>query len=208
MGRSRLSLVAMSEHILVVARPVLLPDSLHGFHVGGVDSYAERIRRSGEFRPRDVVEDDPTLKQIIPYLIIRHRERIFLFQRTARGGEPRLHGRFSIGVGGHIAREDTAAAAVGDLLLAGLRRELEEELVVAGAWKARPVGVLNDDQTRVGSVHFGVVYVVEVDRPEVRVREEDRLTGRLATVADVSAAREGMETWSQLILDAVDPFTL
>lgn len=200
---------ATAERILVVPRPLLfISGELHGFHPGDAEAYAERVRRHGEFRPRAAVEEDPSLKQIIPYLIIRHGERIFLFQRSARGGEPRLHGRFSIGVGGHIAREDTDGDAVGDLLLAGLRRELEEELVVAGAWKARPVGVLNDDQTPVGSVHFGVVYVVEVDRPEIRVREEDRLTGHLATAADVAAAREGMETWSQLILDAADPFAL
>jgi len=195
------------ERILVVPRSRLfVAEPLHGFHPAGVDAYADRIRRHGEFHSRADVEEDPSFKQIIPYLIIRHAGKIFLFQRSGRGGEPRLHRRFSIGVGGHIARGDTDGA--GDLLLAGLRRELEEELVVPGPWAARPVGVLNDDQTPVGSVHFGMVYVVETERPEIQVREADRLSGRLTTAAEVSAAREGMETWSQLILDAADPFTL
>lgn len=199
--------LAAPESILVVPRPHLLPDTpLHGFHPGQIEGYVDRIQRHGMFRPRAAVEEDPSLKQIIPYLIIRHGGRAFLFQRLARGGEPRLHGRFSIGVGGHVTRDDTDGAD--DFLAAGLRRELEEELVVAGPWTARAVGVLNDDQTSVGSVHFGVVYVVETERPEIRVREEDRLSGRLATSVDVTAAREGMETWSQLILDAADPFTL
>ncbi len=199
--------IPADERILVVPRSLLLTTTpLHGFHPGGVDAYADRIRRHGEFLPRALVEDDPSLKQIIPYLIIRHGGQIFLFQRSARGGEPRLQGRYSIGVGGHVAREDTGGAD--DFLLAGLRRELEEELIVAGPWWARHVGVLNDDQTPVGSVHFGVVYVVETERPAIRVREEDRLSGRLATAAEVRAAHEWMETWSQLILDAADPFTL
>lgn len=199
--------LAAPESILVVPRPHLLPDALlHGFHPGRIEAYADRIHRHGVFRPRAAVEEDSSLKQIIPYVIIRHGGRIFLFQRLARGGEPRLHGRFSIGVGGHITHDDTDGAE--DLLAAGLRRELEEELVVAGPWTARAVGVLNDDQTSVGSVHFGVVYVVETEGPVIRVREEDRLSGHLATPADVQAAREDMETWSQLILNAADPFTL
>lgn len=196
-----------TEQILVVPRPLLLPpQGLQGFHPGGVDAYAGRILRHGEFRPRAAVEEDPTLKQIIPYLIIRHGERIFLFQRSGRGGEPRLHGRFSIGVGGHIVREDSDGAD--DLLRAGLSRELTEELIIAGSWTARPVGVLNDDETPVGRVHFGVVYVVETERPEVRVREDDRLSGRLAGAEEILAARSGMEGWSRLILDAADPFAL
>ncbi|HEV8339055.1 MAG TPA: hypothetical protein VGR25_05280 [bacterium] len=197
---------AIAEPILVVRRPLLLiSEALHGFHSGDAEAYVDRIRRHGEFRPRASVEEDPSLKQIIPYLILRYGERIFLFQRSARGAEPRLHGRFSIGVGGHVTQEDFDDD---DLLMAGLRRELDEELIVAGGWTARPVGVLNDDQTPVGSVHFGVVYVVDTEGPEIRVREEDRLTGRLASAPEVRAAQDSMETWSQLILDAADPFTL
>jgi predicted NUDIX family phosphoesterase len=195
-----------AERILVVPRLLLLTSGpVHGFHPGDAEGYVDRIRRHGEFRPRASVEEDPALKQIIPYLILRHGERIFLFQRSSLGSEPRLHGRFSIGVGGHVTAEDIDR---GDLLMAGLRRELDEELIVAGEWTARPVGVLNDDKTPVGSVHFGVVYVVEIERPEIRVREEDRLTGRLAGAPEVRAVQGSMETWSQLILDAADPFTL
>ena len=197
----------MNEDVLVVPRALLLPpEGLPGFSPGGLDAYAERIRRHGEFRRRGDVEEDPSLKQIIPYLIIRHGERIFLFQRLRQSGEERLRGLYSIGVGGHITRGDAVSAT--GLLDAGLARELREELIVSGQWKAHAVGVLNDDDNPVGRVHFGVVYVVETDRPEVRVREEDRLSGHLGTAAEVQAARDRMETWSQLILDAADPFAL
>lgn len=195
------------ELILVVPRGRLLPpERLDGFFAGGVDAYVERIRRHGEFRRRGDVEEDPSLKQIIPYLIIRHGERIFLFQRSARGGEQRLRGLYSIGVGGHISREDTNGAQ--DVLAAGLERELHEELVIANGWRASPVGVLNEEDTPVSRVHFGVVYVVETDDPAVRVREEDRLSGRLATATEVREVRPRMESWSQRILDAADPFAL
>src|SRR3972149_11892576 len=131
--------MGLDELILVVPRARLLPPGgLDGFFAGGVDAYVERIRRHGEFRRGGDVEEDTSLKQIIPYLIIRHRDRIFLFQRSTRGGERRLHGLYSIGVGGHIAREDTNGAQ--DLLAAALERELHEELVIADGWRGRPGG--------------------------------------------------------------------
>lgn len=194
------------EEILVVPREQLMREPVHGFAKVGPADYLTRIGRHAAFRPRDHVEDDPSLKQIIPYLIVRFEDRLFLFQRSAAGGEARLHGLFSIGVGGHINRSDVAGAR--DLVAAGLRRELEEELVIGGAWRARLVGVLNDDSNAVGRVHFGLVHVVEVDSPDVAVRESEALSGRLAALEDVLAVRDRMETWSRLILDAADPSTL
>src|SRR3989304_1111901 len=100
--------MGLDELILVVPRGRLLPPGgLDGFSVSGVDAYVERIRRHGDFRRRGDVEEDSSLKQIIPYLIIRYRERIFLFQRSTRGGEERLHGLYSIGVGGPNAPRGT-----------------------------------------------------------------------------------------------------
>ncbi len=195
------------EQILVVPRAQLLPpEGLNGFLPGDTARYLERVRRFGEFRRRGDVEEDASLKQVIPYLIIRHLDRVFLFQRTHGGGERRLRGRFSIGVGGHIVREDADGA--NDLLRAGLERELQEELVIAPVWRTRSVGVLNEEDTPVSRVHFGLVYMVETEDPRVRVREADRLTGSLATAADLAAVRDRMESWSQRILDAADPFAL
>ncbi len=196
----------MGEEILVVSRERLMHEPVHGFTQTGVADYLARVHRHAAFKPRERVEEDPSLKQIIPYLIVRCRERLFLFQRSTAGGETRLRGLFSIGVGGHINRADVAGAR--DLVAAGLQRELEEELVIAGLWRTRLVGVLNDDSNAVGRVHFGLVHVVDVDSPDVAVRESDALTGRMASLEDVLAVRDRMETWSRLILDAADPTTL
>ncbi len=196
-----------SEHVLVVPRAKLLQDGpIQGFAAGRFGAILEAIATHSSFRPRSEVEGDPSQKQIIPYLIVRHRGQLFLFQRSSAGGEARLHGMFSIGVGGHISRRDVEGAA--DFIAAGLRRELAEELTIDGPWSARFVGVLNDDLNPVGQVHFGLVHVVEVERPTVGVRESEALTGRLADPDEVRALRDRMETWSQLILDAADPMAL
>ncbi|OLD55939.1 MAG: hypothetical protein AUI83_06750, partial [Armatimonadetes bacterium 13_1_40CM_3_65_7] len=161
------------EEILVVPRRMLIQKPFRGFTRAGIEDYLHRVREYGVFTPRASVEEDPSFKQIIPYLIVRHRGRLFLVQRSTEGGETRLHGKYSIGVGGHINRGDVEGAQ--DVIAAGLKRELEEELLIRGTWRARPVGVLNDDGNPVGQVHFGLVHVVEVDSPDISVKESDTL---------------------------------
>ncbi len=65
----------------------------------------------GSYRPRHEVEEDPSFKQLIPYVVFQHRDangRLSVFQYT-RGsglGEGRLHSKRSVGVGGHISIDD------------------------------------------------------------------------------------------------------
>lgn len=191
----------MDEQILVVPREHLFwRGAFRGLEAEGLEEYLARIRCRGLFRRRGDVENDPSLKQIIPYLVVHSGGRYMLLRRTRVGGEQRLHDLYSIGVGGHIAREDVDGAD--DVITAGLRRELEEELTIDGTWSARPVGVLNDDANVVGQVHFGLVHVVEVPSGQVAIRETERLSGRLAPPLEIRAVYAQMETWSQLVVDA------
>ena len=106
-----------------------------------------------------------------------------------------------MGLGGHINPEDVADA---DPVDAGMRRELTEEVEVPPGWRARPVGVINDDIEPVGRVHFGLVYIADLPTPEVQVRERSKLAGAFATPQEVRAAYDRLETWSQFIVDAID----
>ncbi len=197
----------MGEEVLIVPCTALFHGGrVRGFTTDSVSAFLDAIARYGVFRLRDQVENDSSVKQIIPYMIVRHQAQLFLFQRSSVGGEARLYGKFSIGVGGHINRKDVEGAA--DVIAAGLQRELAEELTIDGPWDARLVGVLNDESNTVGQVHFGLVHVVEVARPSVAVRESQSLSGRLVDPHEVLALRDRMETWSQLILDAADPMAL
>jgi len=83
-------------------------------------------------------------------------------------------------------------------------RELQEEVTVAGPLAGlRPLGILKDDSNAVGQVHVGLVFEAEVNGGAVRVRETDRMTGRFVTLPEARAHRDGMESWSQLLLDAL-----
>ncbi len=193
----------MPEDVLVVPRERLFPaGAFHGFSSEGVERYLAAISAHAFFIPRAGVEDDPGLKQIIPYVVLRHRDRVFLVKRTRGGSEERLREKFSIGIGGHINPEDVGDAA--DPVEAGMRRELEEEVHVPAGWRVRPVGSLNNDQEAVGSVHFGLVYVADLPSAEVQVRETGKLLGAFATLEDIHNVYPKLETWSQFIVDAIE----
>jgi Predicted phosphoesterase (MutT family) len=118
-------------------------------------------------------------------------------QRTSAGGDARLHGLYSIGVGGHLNPGDGG-------LLGGLRREWAEELIADFIPGFRLVALINDDTTPVGSVHLGAVYVADVEGRPVAIRETDKLTGGFATAGEVAEVAERLETWSQLAFEFLE----
>ena len=160
----------------------------------------EVVRDYGRYVPRPAAEVDPDFKQLIPYVVVRQTGRLFLTERSSAGGDARLHGKASIGVGGHLNPVDRGE----DPLLGGLEREWSEELIADFEPEFRLVGFLNDDSNPVGSVHLGVVFTVEADGHAVAVREHEKLTGRFATPDEVLDAWERLETWSQLTFAALN----
>ncbi len=148
----------------------------------------------GEHRVRAEVEDDPSFQQLIPYVVVRDGEAVFLMRRLRAGGDTRLHDRWSIGVGGHVGESDGGLAG-------GLAREWAEELVADWTPDFRLLGLLNDDSDPVGAVHLGVVYSVQADGRPVAVRETHKLEGHFAAIEEVDALGDRLETWSRLVLD-------
>lgn len=158
------------------------------------------MRRSGRYVDRPLAEDDPSLKQLIPYVVVRDGERTFLMQRTDAGGDARLHRKASIGVGGHLNPVDHGE----DPLMAGLRREWAEELDADWDPDFELLGLLNDETNPVGAVHLGVVFTVDADGRAVDVREHDKLVGSFAGADELAAVWDRLETWSRLVAEALD----
>lgn len=188
----------MTERVLVVPRTAVLDAAgWHGLRTDGLEDFEALVGRLGRFEPRAAMEVDPTHKQVIPYLVLRDGERYFLMRRTRAGADPRLHDRYSIGIGGHLDPGD------GDLL-SGLRREWREEIQADFEPEFRLVALLNDDTTDVGSVHLGAVYLADAAGRPVTVRETDKLEGGFAWPADVAAVIDGLESWSRLVFEALE----
>ncbi len=185
------------ELVLVVPRESLVAgDGWLGVRPGDLTDALDVVAREGFFVRRGDAEEDPSRKQVIPYLVLRDGDRWFLMRRTRAGGDARLHDRWSIGVGGHLNPGDGDVAG-------GLHREWHEELVAGFEPDYEPVGLLNDDTTPVGAVHVGLVYVADAVGRPVEIRETDKLEGRFATTAEVAAVRDELETWSRLVFDAL-----
>jgi predicted NUDIX family phosphoesterase len=163
--------------------------------------------KNTSYRPRGEMEENPDFKQLIPYVIFRHRdaagrEELFQYTRGTGQGERRLHSKRSVGVGGHISVDDrTSADAVP--YAEGMRRELDEEIIIDTPFTQRCVGLINDDQTPVGQVHLGVVHLVDVERPAVKPRESEILDAGFRAVAELLADLDRFETWSQFCLRAL-----
>ncbi len=186
------------ELVLVVPRDrVIRGRGWRGVSADGLEAVLATIATEGRFEPRAAMERDPAHKQVIPYLVLRDAGRYFLMRRTRAGGDERLHERYSIGVGGHLNPGD------GDIRT-GLLREWHEELEAAFVPDFRLVGLLNDDETEVGRVHLGIVFVAEAGGRPARVRETDKLSGGFASPDQVAALRDRLETWSALVFDFLE----
>lgn len=159
------------------------------------------IRAEHEFIPRPDAENDPGYKQIIPYVVLRRGDEIFMTRRLKKGGEARLHGLMSIGVGGHINPVDDVDRE--NVLLRGLERELDEEVEIEHRGGLHPVGFINDDTNGVGSAHLGLCYTLPVEG-EVRVRETEKLEGGWTTAAELLGNWDMLETWTQIALNGVE----
>ena len=197
--------MGLDERVLIVpARELDALGRFQGFSPEA-DRYLDHLLAPGfpTFRPRFEVEDDPSWKQIIPYVVFRAGDQVFTYARGKSGTEVRLRQLRSIGVGGHVAEEDADGRATRDAYEAALHRELAEEVTLGSPGRLATVGLINDDSNPVGQVHLGVVHLYDLDEPLVESREDALADPTFMTIADLIATRDQFETWSQIVIDAV-----
>ena len=193
------------EEILVFPTSVLRDlGYFNGFN-GDVGRYIDPITDAAKFVFRQPAEEDPSLKQIIPYVMIHHKDQYFRYKRTRRGEEERLHTKYSIGVGGHINPLDKfdLFAATKPIIEMAMEREVAEEVIIDTTYTTTCVGLLNDDSNDVGKVHFGIVYELDVDEAEVEIRERGSFTqGSFVNADDLRSDFGLFETWSQILIES------
>lgn len=153
---------------------------------------------------RDLAENDPSFKQIIPYVVFLRGREVFHYARSKGGGEKRLHGLRSLGVGGHVEETDGPIENAYD---AGLSRELSEELygnLPHGIAATAPVALLynGDGSGGVNDVHLGVVHVVQLGPSPAPFPaiSPDLADPHFNHVVDAKRRVAEFEPWSQLVL--------
>lgn len=195
----------MNERVLAVPRPSIEAFLQQGFFEAGNADLLSVLAELSVFLDRKLAEEDPSHKQIIPYILIAHRGRYLLYQRTKKQGEARLHNKFSLGFGGHINDIDGNEETDTNLILAAMVRELNEELFIPSVRQLSVVGFINDDSNPVGQVHLGVAFVVEAANDRFVVNEPDKIEAKWCDAQAIEEAFPALESWSQLLWRHIKP---
>ncbi len=198
----------MKDEMILVVRRALFEElgAFQGLHFD-IGRYLPALLDRGNnfFTARPAAEADPTLKQIIPYVILVHKGKVLHYVRGKKAGEQRLVSKGSIGIGGHMNDHDEDLFALDlDAYTAGVQREVGEELRLGSAYTNHPVALLNDDSNEVGRVHLGVVHVFHLETADVQKGEAMITELQFLDRAQLAARRETMETWSQICFDHLD----
>jgi len=202
------------EQVLVITRTLL--NELGSFQ--GINTEVEKYLptmlnpKNNFFMDRGEAEADPSHKQLIPYCIFRVKgndsqpTRYLHYTRGKSGGESRLHASGSVGIGGHINPIDQREDNLGmDTYLAGVEREIEEELILSGGHTNRIIALLNDESNSVGEVHLGVVHIIDLENDHIQANEDAIANLSLLTLEELKGDYyERLETWSQLCVDTLE----
>ena len=152
---------------------------------------------------RSDAEQDKRYKQLIPYVLIIAEDKVLRYRRGRGGQETRLHGLYSVGVGGHISEEDHGLFSSRQGYRDGMLRELREEVAIDQV-RETAVAVINDDSTEVGYVHFGVVHIVRVENESVAGRRSGIVSPEFVRITEAQKDLAGYESWSRFCLEQID----
>tara|TARA_R110000851_G_scaffold39729_7_gene100736 strand:+ start:11515 stop:12147 length:633 start_codon:yes stop_codon:yes gene_type:complete len=196
-----------TESILTALRTevIHLASNIHGITPYG---HSELEAAIDKVLPRWLVrheaENEPSFKQLIPYCVIRKRDKFLTYARAKGSGEERLLGNRSVGFGGHVDEDEEVEDTTNSGLIGyAAARELEEEIGLQDkdVLKAFAAGVINNDKDEVGKVHLGILIQFEVaDSWEPTQLEAGVADLKWQTIDELFETSESYEVWSQMII--------
>ena len=197
------------QEIMVVDRATLFAEIyFQGFSPANNLDYQQVILDNYFYDKRGIVEIKPEFKQPIAYCIILNNKtgKVFAYQRSVKDGayeEKRLRGKWSWGIGGHIDKIDVEN---GNPIEASMLREIDEEIAISSFDSPKVLGYINDDETEVGQVHFGVLYLIETENI-VKPKDAEIAFGEFKTLEELQDICDdedvSVESWSKIALPAL-----
>lgn len=152
---------------------------------------------------RFIAEEDPSFRQHVVYMTILDKRARKIYTTYRKGGDTRLLGQYSIGIGGHMEPGDKSWTQA-------LNRELEEELMAPALQISPdelPHGFICSSLSPVDRVHIGIVYIMQADsrRCPLAIRESNKLSGQWMDLSRLKALSDAgaLESWSQMVLEEI-----
>lgn len=199
-------------------------DYFQGFRTQNEINYEERLlgniksmRRGSTKEPKDHPLGNAELnfdhKQPIGYMLIVNpiTKEVYAYQRASKDehySEKRLQGKWSWGVGGHIEPLDHSNG--NNVLIESRLRELEEEIEIIGnIIDSKVLGYVNDDLDEVGKVHFGILYLIEIDG-NVKPKDKEMAFGGMLSLSELEERCQSkdceVENWSKIALEPLKKY--
>lgn len=190
------------EQVLVVPESIINFGIFKDGFFGGEPGFFNAILSRATFMDRTKAETDETHKQLIPYCVIKRNNEIFTYQRTTKGGENRLHSKYSLGVGGHCQDLGNKFQDHRVTYFANLAKELSEEIDMKNYDSEKLIGYLYLSASPVDRVHLGCIHLIEVDGFTNLDTAEDCLDNcGFKSYAQLIENKSKFENWSQIVIE-------
>ena len=153
--------------------------------------------------PRYKAEQTTDPKQLIPYAVIVDGKGQFACY-PRHGSEKRIHGLWSIGIGGHIDYVDECPNGTWEKTIkTSLTRELSEEL--NSNVRLNPIfkGVINEEKTKVGANHLGLVFLITISDHSL-ISPAEEIEGLIWLNSEQLGSKDyPLELWSKLAMKLI-----
>lgn len=193
-------MLGLDQDILCVKESILFQfGKWNGLKTDELEKYKELILKEGEYRIRKDLEKDSSYKQIVAQVILKYKDKYYLYKQTRRN-EGRLNGYCPLPLGGHIERIDEETK--GDTIEIALDRELHEEVELKSkVLKKHFLGLIYlEDENIVNHMHVGLFYVYELDGMDVHIKEEGLEDIGFVSLDYLKTNKETLTYWSRIII--------
>lgn len=195
------------EQVLVVSVGFLKREGLFFEGITQAKRLQREAVRAANFYDRTPAETDERFLQIIPYTVWLYKDDVLVYERGESGGEKRLVGSKSIGIGGHIDPSLDSSGTNAEEYALSLCREAGEELgeaaLAALVGPNHPVAAIHDRSNAVSRVHLGFVHVVRTNK-RLPLTDSEVCIKNPQYVPIKELVMEELEVWSQLAVKAID----
>lgn len=158
----------------------------------------------------DLTKSDKTILQLIPYVVVRYNGNVLAYVRPNKGNEVRLHGKVSVGLGGHVdladaVHEDSVVNIDATLRESCVRELFEEVSITVDPQDIRWSGLIYRRDGPVDRVHLGVVAEIEADEAMHKSICSSEETGKIRftnpSTITADMAEYEIEAWTKAVLE-------